>query len=77
MKQFNKIDFIKYRDLINFDEEYVKYQHELLKRLSKYKVKYRNQKLELDYTKRNIISRQRVRKGKRHKKKQKRKKNIK
>ena len=71
LKQFNKIDFIKYRDIIDFDEEYKQYQESLLKRLSKYNVKYRNQRIELDYTKREPLSRQRIRKGKRIKRKQK------
>ena len=70
LKQFNTIDFIKYRDLIEFDKEYQNYQNELLQRLSKYNVKYRNQKLELDYTKRRPLTRQRIRQGKRRKKKQ-------
>ena len=70
LKQFNTIDFIKYRDLIQFDKEYQNYQNQLLKRLSKYNVKYRNQKLELDYSKRKILSRQRIRKGKRKRRKQ-------
>ena len=41
----------------------------IIKKIIKYNVKYRNQKLELDYTKRKILSRQRVRKGKRYKRK--------
>jgi len=52
LKQFNIIDFIKYRDLITFDEEYIQYQKNLLKTLSKYNVKFRDQKYELDYSKR-------------------------
>ena len=60
LKQFNKIDFIKYRDLILFDKEYQEYQNQLLKRLSKYNVKYRDQRLELDYTRRNIQSPQQL-----------------
>ena len=64
LKQFNTIDFIKYRDVIQFDDEYQEYQKDLMKSLQKYNVKYRNQKLELDYTKRNPINRQRLRTGK-------------
>ena len=69
LKQFNLIDFVKYRDIIDFDEEYQQYQKGLLKRLSKYNVKYRNQRLELDYTKRIPLQRQRIRRGKRIKSK--------
>ena len=64
LKQFNTIDFIKYKDIIDFDKNYIKQQQQLLKRLSKYNVKYRDQQLELDYTKRKTLKRQRIRKGK-------------
>ena len=52
LKLFNTIDFIKYKDLIGFDEEYKQYQKNLLKTLAKYNVKYRDPKYELDYSKR-------------------------
>ena len=71
LKQFNKIDFIAYKDLIDFDQDYQNYQNELLKRLSKYNVKYRNQKLELDYTKRRLLSKQKLRTGRRLRRKKK------
>ena len=76
LKQFNTIDFIKYKDLIQFDDEYQEYQKDLLKSLEKYNVKYRNQELELDYTKRNTDrngdkKRQKIRTGKNRKKKNK------
>ena len=65
LKQFNVIDFVKYNDIIQFDEEYIEYQKNILKSLTKYNVKYRNQKLELDYSKRaQPLNRQRIRKGK-------------
>ena len=67
LKQFNRLQFIKYKDVIDFDKNYIKQQKKLLERLSKYNVKFRDQKLELDYSKRKVLNRQRIRKGKRSK----------
>ena len=52
IKKFNEQDFVAYEDIIQHDESYIQYQKNLLKTLSNYKVDFRDQDIELDYTKR-------------------------
>ena len=52
LKKFNNIDFIKYNEYIKVNDEYLNYRKGLMETLKEKKVKYRDQKLELDYTKR-------------------------
>ena len=51
LKKFHQWDFIKYKDL-KFDDSYIRYQKYLQATLKGQKVKFRDQKLELDYKKR-------------------------
>ena len=55
LKQFNQREYIKYGDLILHDENYEKYQKDLLKTFKKAKVNVRNKEIELDYRDREKV----------------------
>ena len=62
LKKFNKYDYLKYKDVVDYDEDFKKYQKDLLNTLKNYGVKYRKKKIELDYTKRDSKKEKRERK---------------
>ena len=51
VKLFKSGEFYRYRDIVKWDESYVAYKKQLLKKLSRHNVKIRNKRYELDYTK--------------------------
>ena len=56
VKPFNRRNYVKYESIIHYDDEYIKYQKDLLETLSNYKVKTMNKKENIDYNtnKRNL-----------------------
>ena len=50
LKEFKRNEMLKYEDVIKDNEDYYKYQRQLLKTLSNYNVKLRKKDAKLDYT---------------------------